>query len=183
MSEFFTRKGDDGTTGFLGEGRADKDDLRFEALGTLDECSAQCGVVRSKLRNPAEREMIAQIQRDLYHIMAEASADKLNAAKFRGIGDEQVNWLEEQINRLSSTVKMPSGFILPGDTELSGQVSVARTVVRRAERRMTAMARQGLTENPNLVRYLNRLSSLLFVLEVQTAQKQGRQITAARRDV
>lgn len=183
MSEFFTRKGDDGTTGFLGEGRVDKDDLRFEALGALDECSAHCGVVRSKLRNTADREMIAQVQRDLYHIMAEASADIQNAARFRSIGGEQVNWLEAQIKRLSAVVKMPSGFILPGDTELSAQVSVARTVVRRAERRMTAMGKQGLTENPSLVGYLNRLSSLLFVLEIQTARKQGRQITAARGDV
>lgn len=181
--EYFTRKGDDGTTGYLGEGRLGKDDLRFEALGTLDECSAQCGVVRSKLRNSARREMISQIQRHLYQIMAETSADLKNAPRFRTIGTDQVIWLEEQIDSLSAQVKMPTGFILPGDTELSAEVSVARTVVRRAERRMAALARQGVTENPSLVMYLNRLSSLLFVLEILTAKKQGSQITAARGDI
>jgi cob(I)alamin adenosyltransferase len=180
MAEFFTRKGDDGTTGFLGEGRLDKDDIRMETLGTLDECSAQCGVIRAKIRSASEREMIAQIQRDLYHIMAETAADKLNAAKFRVIDDSHVKWLEGQIERMANQVKMPSGFILPGENELSAQVSVTRTIVRRAERRMATMRKQELLENPALIMYLNRLSSLMFVLEIFTVQKQGEAVIPAK---
>jgi cob(I)alamin adenosyltransferase len=180
MAEFFTRKGDDGTTGFLGEGRLDKDDLRMETLGTLDECSAHCGVVRAKTHNSTDQRMLVQIQRDLYQVMAETAADPQHAAKFRIIGETQVLWLEEQIQRLTADIQMPSGFILPGETELSAEVSVTRTVARRAERRLTSMMKQGLIENRQLIRYLNRLSSLLFALEISVPQKQGKTITSAR---
>ena len=179
MAEFYTRKGDDGTTGFLGEGRIDKDDLRMETLGTLDECSAHCGLIRAKTHSSTDQRMLVQIQRDLYQVMAETAADRHNASKFRVIGEAQVLWLEEQIKRLSANIKMPSGFILPGETELSAEVSVTRTVARRAERRLTTMVKQGLIENDQLIRYLNRLSSLLFALEISTTQKQGKTITAA----
>lgn len=180
MDKFYTRSGDDGTTGFLGEGRLSKDDIRFETLGTLDECSAHCGVIRAQVKNAEDRRMLEQIQRDLYHIMAETAADLANAAKFRKIGTEQVDWVESQIDRLSESVKMPQGFILPGETLLSADVSVARTVVRRAERRLKTMMNAGLVENQELLHYLNRLSSLLFILEVKTAQKPGRDMTIAR---
>lgn len=179
MNKLFTGAGDDGSTGYLGEGRMPKEDIRFETLGTLDEASAHCGLVRSLLGNTAERETIKQIQADLYHIMAEAASDHKNAVKFRAIGQEQVTWLEKQAERLAETVKMPSGFILPGDTLLSAQVSITRTVVRRAERRLATMVHQGMLENTYLLKYLNRLSSLLFVLEVKTAKEPGSHITFA----
>lgn len=183
MSKLFSRAGDDGSTGFLGEGRIPKEDIRFETLGTLDEASAHCGVVRAHMTLAGEQELIKHIQQDLYRIMAEVASDKENAAKFRTIGADQVTWLEEQAERMASSINMPSGFILPGETKLSAEVSVARAVTRRAERRLAAMVHQDMIENSFLLQYLNRLSSLLFVLEVRTSKTAGSDITFARKDV
>lgn len=180
MQHFFTRKGDDGMTGILGEGRLPKDDLRFDALGNLDECSAHCGILRALLNDVQDREMILSIQKDLYHLMAETAADKPNAVKFRSINAERVLWLEEQIERLSASTKMPSEFILPGETLLGAEVSVTRAVVRRAERSLTTLVHQGVVENTFLLQYLNRLSSLLFALEVKTSTQPGQPMTTAR---
>jgi len=179
MEHFYTRKGDDGMTGFLGEGRLPKDDLRFEALGNLDECSAHCGILRALLKDDQDREMVMSIQRDLYHLMAETAADKTNAVKFRSINAERVFWLEEQVERLSASTMMPSEFILPGETLLGAEVSVTRAVVRRAERSLTTLVHQGTVENTFLLQYLNRLSSLLFALEVKTSTQPGHPLATA----
>ena len=173
MSKLFSRAGDDGSTGYLGEGRLPKEDIRFEAIGTLDEVSAHCGLVRALINRPAEQAMIKQVQTDLYHIMAEAASDTENAPKFRVIGADQVAWLEKQAERIAENVKMPSGFILPGETVLNAQVAVTRTVIRRAERCMTAMFHQGMLDNKYLLQYLNRLSSLFFILQVETTKGPG----------
>lgn len=183
MSKLFSRAGDDGSTGFLGEGRIPKEDIRFETLGTLDELSAQCGVVRAQMSHPGEQELIKHIQKDLYKIMAEVASDKENAANFRTIGADQVAWLEEQAERMAASIIMPSGFILPGETILSAEVSVARAVTRRAERRLAAMVHQDMIENSFLLQYLNRLSSLFFVLEVRTSKTDGSDITFARKEI
>jgi len=179
MSKLFTRAGDDGSTGFLGEGRLPKENIRFEVLGTLDEVSAHCGLVRAHMSLPGEQAMIRQIQSDLYHIMAEVASDHENAAKFRVIGEDQVRWLESQTERIAAGLNMPSGFILPGDSVLSAEVSVTRTVIRRAERRLVEMIHQDLVENKFLLQYLNRLSSLFFVLENKTAKGASSDITFA----
>lgn len=164
--KFYTRKGDDGTTGLLGEGRVAKSDLRMETLGCLDETTAALGMARSLCQSPEARETLVQIQRDLYGMMAEAAAEGENAEKFRTVGSQRVEWLEHQTDRLAERVEIPREFIVPGDSPAGAAVDLARTICRRAERRMVELSGRGDVENPDLVRYLNRLSSFCFVLEL-----------------
>jgi cob(I)alamin adenosyltransferase len=173
MTRFYTRKGDDGTTNLLGEGRLPKYHPRIEAIGTVDEASAAIGAARAICKSPGTNALLQTVQRDLYHIMAEIAATPENAARFRSIDAERVSWLEEQIDSFSSTSEFPKGFILPGDTQASGLLALARTVVRRAERRLAQMLDQAELDNRDLARYLNRLSSLCFALELEENRLAG----------
>ncbi len=175
MSKFYTRTGDDGTTGTLGKTRLPKYHPRIEAIGTLDETTATLGLARSLSHSPEVSTILIQVQRDLYNLMAEVAATPENAAKFRNIDSARVDWLEEQTDALSKKVKMPKEFILPGETTGGGALSVARTVTRRAERRIAELLDTGELENKELLRYLNRLSSLCFMLELVENQFEGKE--------
>lgn len=177
---FYTTKGDDGSTGLLGEGRVPKYHARMEALGALDEASAALGVARAQAAGEGSGEVILQAQRDLYKLMAEVAATPENAERFRTIGPERVEWLEQQTDRLSQTVEVSKEFILPGDTPGGAAVSLARAVVRRAERRVVALFDAGEVKNEHLQRYLNRLSSLCFVLELVENRAAGRSTSIAK---
>ncbi len=166
MNHFYTRKGDDGLTTWLGKGRIKKYDLRMEALGTMDEASAALGVARAFTVSPQIKEIILQIQRDLSAMMAEVASDPSEAARFRTATDTQVTWLEVQADSVMETLEAPRSFVMSGDTPGGGALDLARAVVRRAERRVVELSHTGGLENPALVSYLNRLSSLLFVLEL-----------------
>jgi len=166
MAEFYTRKGDEGFTGLLGEGRVPKYHPRPEAVGCLDECNAAIGIARAISRDPATSPVLLHIQRDLYHLMAEVSATPENAARFRAIQSSHVSWLEEQVEIISSRVEIPREFIVPGDSIAGAHLDMARTLARRAERRLARLVHEGEVENKELLRYLNRLSSLLFMLEL-----------------
>jgi cob(I)alamin adenosyltransferase len=177
MSNFYTCKGDDGTTGLLGEGRLPKYHPRMEAIGALDEATAALGLARSLVQDAALSPILLQTQRDLYGLMAEVAATPQNAVQFRSIDSARVEWLETQTDALSAKVEMPKEFILPGETQGSGALALARTVIRRAERRVVELLDAGELENQELLRYLNRLSSLCFVLELaenQFAKKETR---------
>lgn len=173
MTKFYTKTGDDGYTGLLGEGRVPKYDPTTEAVGSLDEASAALGMARALCNAPQTAPLILAIQRDLYHVMAETSATKENAARFRKIDEERVNWLEEQTDMLSVHITLPNEFIVPGDTPQGAAMALARTIVRRAERRVAYLLHHNLLENNELLRYLNRLSSLCFVLELLENQAGG----------
>ena len=171
MKEFYTRTGDDGKTGILGEGRVEKFDLRMEALGTLDELSAALGMARSFLEDRMLNDFLVHLQRELYEVMTEVSASPEKADQFHRVKEEQVLKLEDEIAHFSTVVKIPSGFILPGDSPASAGISFARTIARRAERRVAELIFRGDLQNRELLRYLNRLSSLLFVLELYLIQQ------------
>lgn len=173
MPAWFTRQGDDGFTGLLGEGRVAKHDLRMEAIGALDEANAALGAARSLIRTPGMGEILLKVQRDLYGLMAETAATTENAAKFRSAGAESVRWLEEQVEAVGQKVTLPKEFIVPGDSVAGAFLDLARTIVRRAERRMAALLQRGDVQNPYLLQYLNRLSSLCFLLELQEIQAAG----------
>ena len=181
MSPFYTRTGDEGNTGLLGEGRVPKFDLRIEALGALDEATAALGLARSAARADQSASLILEAQRDLYRLMAEVGATPENAAAFRSIDAERVRWLETQTDALTETVPMPREFVIPGETPSSAAMSLARTVVRRAERRVVELFHQGGLENPHLLAYLNRLSSLCFVLELLENQHAGQSTPLAKK--
>jgi cob(I)alamin adenosyltransferase len=179
---FYTAKGDDGTTGLLGEGRVMKYDARIEAIGTVDESTAALGLARAQCLDPRSGSILLEAQRDLYKLMAEVAATPENAEKFRGIDASRVKWLEEQTDELSKVVEMPKEFILPGDSLAGAALSLARAIIRRAERRVVEMFDTDGLSNPDLQRYLNRLSSLCFVLELLENKAAGHTTTLAKED-
>lgn len=173
MSDYYTRRGDDGFTGLLGEGRVPKYDPRPEATGTVDEATAALGFARALCQHSHSVKLILTVQRDLYRLMAELSATTENAERFRYINVERVDWLEEATEKIGKQVEMPHEFIVPGDSVAGAALSIARTVVRRAERKVAQLVHTGLLENNECLRYLNRLSSLCFVLELLENQAAG----------
>jgi cob(I)alamin adenosyltransferase len=173
MSKFFTRSGDDGFTSRLGKGRLPKHHDVIEAVGTIDEASAILGIARALVQSPGSVDLILTIQRDLYRLMAEISASEEAASQFRIIDETKVAWLEEQIEILGKDIEMPKDFIVPGDSLPGAILALARTSVRKAERRIARLQYQREVNNNNLVRYLNRLSSLCFILELVENNKTG----------
>lgn len=174
MAKFYTGTGDDGTTGLLGEGRVEKYHPIPEAIGSLDEATAALGMARAVCQADLTAEILLTVQRDLYHMMAELAATPENALRFRKIDPQRVIWLEDTIDEISKVVDTPGEFILPGDTAAGAVMALARTIVRRAERCLAQLSQEGLVENIEVLRYLNRLSSLCFVLELLENQAQGK---------
>ncbi len=177
---FYTRTGDDGTTGLLGEGRVSKTDARIEALGALDESTAALGMARALARDPRSGKILLEAQRDLYKLMTQIAATPKQADKFQTIDAERVTWIESQIDMLASTISMLREFIIPGDTLAGAALSLARAVIRRAERRVVELVNAKDISNPELSRYLNRLSSLCFVLELVENAAAGKETTLAK---
>ncbi len=174
MTKFYTKNGDDGYTNLLGEGRAPKHAPRLEAIGAIDEASAALGMARALCLAPQSGPLLLAVQRDLYALMAEVAATPENAARFRKINAERVEWLEQQVDALGEWVTLPNEFILPGDVPASAAMALARTIVRRAERRVARLIHEESLENHHLLHYLNRLSSLCFVLELLENQASGK---------
>lgn len=177
---FYTAKGDDGTTGLLGDGRVPKYHVRMEAIGALDEASAALGLARAQCSAAQTAPILLETQRDLYKLMAEVASTPENAQRFHYINEARVKWLEEQTDTLSKLVEIPKEFILPGDTLSGAALSMARAIVRRAERCVVSLFDDDEVANPDLQRYLNRLSSLCFVLELLENQNAGKKTTLAK---
>ena len=163
----YTRTGDKGDTGLFGGGRVGKDDARVEAYGEVDELNAVLGLARSIELMPRIDEVLVPIQRDLFSLgalLATPEHEKMrqHLEKAR-IDDERIAQLERAIDAGEVELEPLRAFILPGGTPKAAALHVARTVCRRAERRVVALRRD--VEIPELVVvYLNRLSDLLFVL-------------------
>jgi len=182
MPPFYTGRGDSGKTGFLGEGRISKSSIRIEAVGSVDEASAALGLARALAENKKTQETILKVQKQLYLLMSELSADADAADQFDRIGQQEVDWLEEQIAGLEQVIEMPREFIVPGGSQVSGALALARTIVRRAERRAIALYEAEGFEKEILIAYLNRLSSLVFILEVHESSLSGRGLRLAKED-
>jgi cob(I)alamin adenosyltransferase len=181
MSPNYTRTGDDGTTGLLGEGRLHKNHPRIEALGTLDEASAALGLARAFSKAPETGTILLDIQRDLYAMMAEIAATPENVERFQNLSQPRVQWLESQVDKLAEQVQFPKEFIVPGDSLPAAALALSRTIIRRAERRIVELKDSGEIENPIILRYLNRLSSLCFTLELFENQFAGTDTTLAKK--
>ncbi len=165
--KIYTKTGDDATTGLLHGGRVSKDDPATEAYGTVDEAVAVLGIARA--RAPAAlAERILAVQRDLFVVAAELATLPENRAKLQaGVSlttSGMVHRLEQWIDETVEEVGMPTEFVVPGQTDLSAALDHARTVIRRAERRCVAYARQGGLENGEALRYLNRLADYVYML-------------------
>lgn len=165
----YTKTGDDGTTGMLYGGRVSKDDLRVEAYGTTDEAVAALGVARAAVTDDWLRETILRLQRELFVVGAELATaqenwSKLSAEKGTRVTAAMVADLERLIDETEARTEMPKEFVIPGETPGSAALDLARALVRRAERRAVALAREEMLPDGEVVRYLNRLADLLFVL-------------------
>jgi cob(I)alamin adenosyltransferase len=169
--KIYTKTGDRGTTGLFGGGRVAKDDVRVEAYGEVDELNAALGMARSVEMMPRIDEVLVPVQRDLFAIgaiLATPDLEKMREqlAKAR-IDDERIAQLERAIDDCDAELPPLTAFILPGGTPKSAALHVARTVCRRAERRVVHLQRHaphGVDVPPVVVVYLNRLSDLLFSL-------------------
>jgi cob(I)alamin adenosyltransferase len=168
MPRIYTRTGDDGTTGLLYGGRIPKDDLLTEAYGTTDEAVAVLGVARSQVADEALEADLLQLQRELFVVGADLATNPKERRKQRAgvskVTARMVKRLERRIDDLVEIRPLPETFVVPGATTASATLDVARAVVRRAERAVVALEHAQRDVNPEVRRYLNRLSDLLFVL-------------------
>jgi cob(I)alamin adenosyltransferase len=168
LNRIYTRTGDDGTTA-LGTGeRRKKYDLRIDAYGTLDEVNAVIGLVRLAAADDAVLDaMLARIQNDLFDVEADLcmpSGGKGPGGARLNVTDSQVEWLEQQIDRLNDDLAPLTSFILPGGRPVAAYLHLARTVCRRAERVMVELRdKPGEEVTPAALKYVNRLSDFLFV--------------------
>lgn len=181
-SRFYTGKGDDGQTGLLGPERVPKYDRRPEAYGTVDEAQAALGLVRASECTSGTAMILLSIQRDLHALMAELAAAGSDDSPFAGcMGVAHVEQLEGWIAGYGTKTERPKEFVVPGDSMPGAGLHLARTVVRRAERLAVRLADEGLLGNSQVLRYLNRLSSLLYVMALFEDQAAtGRKATPVR---
>ncbi len=162
--KLYTRTGDEGYTGLLGKDRVPKYDLRPEAYGQVDEAQAVLGLCRAGPLSQRARDLLVPIERDLYYIMAELATAPGVELPLPSITAGRVEWLERVTDELAQATGPFTEFVLPGDSQAGALVHLGRTVVRRAERAVARLLHDGDLENVEVLRYLNRLSSLLFAL-------------------
>jgi cob(I)alamin adenosyltransferase len=195
-SKVATGKGDDGTTGLLyGGERIQKDDLRAEAYGTIDEAVTALGHARAELGIKAQYgvlspglvglpELILRFQRELFVAAAELATnpdawDRLVEGQSK-VSAAMVEGVEDVLRDMEGHITMPREFVVPGETLTSAALEQARTVLRRAERRAVTLQRDGLIPGPHLLPYLNRLADLLWVLARAAEQAEARNAPPSR---
>jgi cob(I)alamin adenosyltransferase len=193
-----TRRGDDGTTGLLfGGERIAKDDLRTEAYGTIDEAVAALGMARAQLGVKHRSgtlnvgfgdlpEILLRIQRELFVAAAElatqpAAWDRQEDGVSR-VSAAMVEGVESMLREAEAHIMMPTEFVVPGETPVSAAIELARTILRRAERRAVTLGSEGLIPGPHLLPYLNRLADLVWVLARAAEQAEARSAPPSRPD-
>jgi len=179
ITRVYTRSGDAGETGLATGERLSKDDDRVEAYGTTDELNAVVGLARAASHTLDDADaarridgLLAAVQSELFQGGAELASPDPTTLTIPRIGDEQVARLEAEIDALNGDLEPLKEFLLPGGGPAGAHVHHARTVCRRAERRVVRLVRAGEVES-DVMRYLNRLSDLLFVLARWTARAAG----------
>ncbi|MDB2544788.1 cob(I)yrinic acid a,c-diamide adenosyltransferase [Woeseiaceae bacterium] len=177
LSKIYTKTGDDGTTG-LGDGsRVDKDGLRVEAYGTVDEANSAIGIVLTMpSMTPFIEDSLTNVQHDLFELGGE-----LCIPGHEAIAEEFINRLENDLDHLNENLPPLKDFILPGGGPGSAACHLARTIVRRAERRVISLKKED-TVRDEVIRYLNRLSDLLFVVaRVLARSENGKEVLWSRK--
>ena len=163
----YTRRGDDGSTGLFHGGRVAKDEIGPEAYGTVDEAVSVLGVARASADGPVAEQLLA-VQRQLFVVGAELATNPANRNKLEDkvsrVDQSMVDGLEAWIDAIVDERGMPTEFIVPGGDPVAAWIDVARSVVRRAERRAVTWAHDSEVENSLVVVYLNRLADYLYML-------------------
>ncbi len=174
MAKIYTRKGDDGSTSLWYGGRVAKNDPRTEAYGAVDEANSALGVARSLCgseHGDLAKDLL-QLQEDLFVAGAElATAPEASERLEEGvsqISDEIVEWAEEAIDRYMAEVDLPPQFVIPGGTQLSAALDLARAVLRRAERRIVALRDSEELASDAVLRFVNRASDLVYAMSRAT---------------
>jgi cob(I)alamin adenosyltransferase len=169
--KIYTKKGDDGTTSLWYGGRVPKDSPRTEAYGALDEACSALGLARALCVADGADELAADILRlqdDLFVAGAELATAPEAAGRLEDgisrVTEDMVDWAEGLIDRYMAEVELPPKFVIPGGNQLSAQLDVARTVIRRAERRISTLAEAGEPASPVLAQFINRASDLAFAM-------------------
>ena len=182
-----TGRGDDGTTGLLFGGRIAKDDPLTDAYGTVDEAVAALGLARVSLAAaglPELAELVLRYQRELFVVGAELATNPTARDRLRDgvtrVSEEMLDRVESDLARWESEVEMPREFVVPGETAASAALEVARTVLRRAERRIIWVVSSANLSSEWLVPYVNRLADLIWVLARAAEQAEHASPTAAR---
>lgn len=164
--KIYTKIGDQGKTTFFGCGLIDKHDPRIEAFGALDELNTIIGLTVCYVEDEPTKNILTEVQHDLFQLGADLAGSKLLPNSMPRITEEHVLKLEQEIDILQEKLGMPKKFILPGGTPASSFLHLCRVIARRAERSLVA-AKEVLELNPELLRYINRLSDFLYVLARQ----------------
>jgi len=177
--KIYTRKGDDGTTGLWYGGRVTKSSSRPEAYGSVDEAASALGAARAAAEPGGEvHEDILRIQAELFVAGAElATAPEAQERLEPGVSKvtgEMIERLETDIDRYMDRVQLPPKFVIPGGTELSARLDVARTLVRRAERRVTSLNDDGELADTTVLTYLNRASDAVYAMARFTDEDEPR---------
>lgn len=160
-----TRKGDDGGTRLFSGERVSKTDPRPATYGDMDEAGSWIGFAKAQVTRPELRPLLHRVQEDFFRLGHELATDVSQAERVPNrIGQGDVQRLDELVAALEAVLPPPTGFVVPGETPAHGALHVARTVVRRTERGAVGMREAGLLRNDALLRYLNRLSDLLWLL-------------------
>ena len=166
--KIYTKKGDAGTTGLLFGGRVAKDDLRAEAYGALDETVSALGMARAAGLVEHVEEIVVRLQREMFVVGAQLATSAHNQSKLEEgvsrVGPSMTKQAERDIDALIDRHPLPQEFVLPGETPGSAGLDLARSTVRRAEREIVRMDHQGLVPDPEILRYANRVSDLMFAL-------------------
>ena len=165
MAKVTTGTGDTGYTGLLGEQRVPKYDPRPDTFGTVDEATSALGLARAATTDPQVKDIIYHVQQELYLLMGELATPPENYEKMGlRMTIEHVQRLEQVEESLKQEVEIPNKFIIPGDSLDGAALDLARTIIRRAERMAVKLLHDGVIQNGEVVRYLNRLSDLIFIL-------------------
>jgi len=168
LNKIYTRTGDDGTTGLVDGSRVAKASSRIEAIGKVDEANSAIGLAAASLESGAHADALFRIQNDMFDLGADLATpapdtDFAPLEMVLRVTQEQVDWIEQAIDRLNESLEPLSSFVLPGGSEAAARTHVARASVRAGERAVTALAAEEPI-NPAAVAYINRLSDYLFVL-------------------
>ena len=178
LNKIYTRTGDAGTTGLVDGSRLPKHDVRMEAIGAVDEANSALGLAAAILGDNDHAQQLFRIQNDLFDLGADLATPATEDDDFAPsemvlrMVAAHTEWLEQAIDAANANLEPLTSFVLPGGSEASARLHLARAATRRAERAMTAMAEQ-LRTNPQALAYINRLSDYLFVL-ARTANDGGR---------